>query len=319
LLEVGDLTTVFRRPEGDVRAVDGVSFNVMPGETLALVGESGSGKSVTALSILGLIDPPGEVTGGSVRFQGRELRRLDDADLRSVRGAGIALVFQEPATALNPVFTVGAQIAEVVAANRRMSRRKAWAEAIALLESVGIGEPADRARQYPHQLSGGMRQRVGVAIALAGRPALVIADEPTTALDATIQAEILELLRARQAASGMSILLITHDLGVVASMSNRVAVMYAGRIVEEGPIFRIFDWPAHPYTRVLLAAARGEPHPGSRATGEAGASFPPATAGCPFAPRCPERLPACDKAFPPSAFVANGHEVRCYIYRPEAR
>ncbi|MFB3855389.1 MAG: ABC transporter ATP-binding protein [Vicinamibacterales bacterium] len=320
LLEVRDLTTVFRLPDGDVRAVDGVSLAVARGETLALVGESGSGKSVTALSILGLVEPPGRMVGGSIRFEGRELAGAGDDAMRQVRGAKIALIFQEPASALNPVFTVGSQISEVIVAHGLASRRQAWAEAVTLLGLMRIPEPEERARYYPHQLSGGMRQRVAIAIALAARPALLIADEPTTALDVTIQAETLDLLRERKAASALSLLLITHDLGIVASMADRVAVMYAGRIVEQAPVGRLFDSPAHPYTRVLLASARGS-------LGEAGAASAGVQAraagarvpGCAFAPRCAERRPVCDSAPPSLTGVGPCHDVRCYLSLPGGR
>jgi peptide/nickel transport system ATP-binding protein len=257
MLEVSHLTTVFDLPAGPLPAVDDVSFEVHAGETLGLVGESGSGKSVTALSIMRLIQPPGRIAGGTVAYRGRQLLALPEREMRAVRGAEIAIIFQEPMTALNPVFTIGDQIRETLTVHRRASRREAHAQAIALLESVRIPDAAVRVNDYPHQLSGGMRQRVLIALALACRPSLVIADEPTTALDVTIQAEILDLLRETKAAHNLSMLLITHDLGVIAQTADRVAVMYQGKIVEQAPVRDIFRRPQHPYTRALLAAVPG--------------------------------------------------------------
>jgi len=267
MLEVSHLTTVFDLPGGPLQAVDDVSFEVRQGETLGLVGESGSGKSVTALSIMRLIQPPGRIAGGSVSFKGRQLLTLPERDMRAVRGAEIAIVFQEPMTALNPVFTIGDQIRETLLVHGRASRGDAHARAITLLESVRIPDAALRVNDYPHQLSGGMRQRVLIALALACRPSLVIADEPTTALDVTIQAEILDLLRDMRAAYHLSMLLITHDLGVIAQTADRVAVMYAGKIVEQGDVRDIFHRPQHPYTRTLLASVPGaaSPRPGPAA------------------------------------------------------
>ena len=257
MLEVSHLTTVFDLPAGPLPAVDDVSFEVREGETLGLVGESGSGKSVTALSIMRLIQPPGRIAGGKVTFRGRQLLALPEREMRRVRGAEIAIIFQEPMTALNPVFTIGDQIRETLAVHGRATGREAHAQAIALLESVRIPDAAARAGDYPHQLSGGMRQRVLIALALACRPSLVIADEPTTALDVTIQAEILDLLRDMKTAYHLSMLLITHDLGVIAQTADRVAVMYAGKIVEQAPVRDIFYRPQHPYTRALLASVPG--------------------------------------------------------------
>jgi peptide/nickel transport system ATP-binding protein len=257
MLEVSRLTTVFDLPAGPLAAVDDVSFEVRAGETLGLVGESGSGKSVTALSIMRLIQPPGRIAGGTVTYKGRQLLALPERAMRAVRGAEIAIVFQEPMTALNPVFTIGDQIRETLTVHGRASGREAHAQAIALLESVRIPEAATRVNDYPHQLSGGMRQRVLIALALACRPSLVIADEPTTALDVTIQAEILDLLRDMKAAYNLSMLLITHDLGVIAQTADRVAVMCGGKIVEQAPVRDIFYRPQHPYTRGLLASVPG--------------------------------------------------------------
>jgi peptide/nickel transport system ATP-binding protein len=261
MLAVAHLTTVFDLAAGPLPAVDDVSFEVREGETLGLVGESGSGKSVTALSIMRLIQPPGRIVGGTVTYKGRQLLALPEREMRAVRGAEIAIVFQEPMTALNPVFTVGDQIRETLAVHGRASGREAQRQAIALLESVRIPDAAARVNDYPHQLSGGMRQRVLIALALACRPSLVIADEPTTALDVTIQAEILDLLREMKAAYHLSMLLITHDLGVIAQTADRVAVMYAGRIVEQAPVRDIFYRPQHPYTRALLSSIPGAAAP----------------------------------------------------------
>jgi ABC-type dipeptide/oligopeptide/nickel transport system ATPase component len=254
LLDVQDLTVTFG---GAVNAVDGVSFQIAPGETLGVVGESGSGKSVTAFSILRLLQPPGRVTGGRVLFEGRDLLALSEREMRDVRGARISLIFQEPMTALNPVMRVGDQIAEALTVHGLAGRGDARTRAIELLEAVKITDPARRVRDYPHQLSGGMRQRVMIAIALACRPPLIIADEPTTALDVTIQAQVLELMRDLKAQFNLAVLLITHDFGVIAEMADRVAVMYRGRLVEEGPVRQMLRQPQHDYTKALLAAVPG--------------------------------------------------------------
>ena len=254
LLDVQNLSVTFGGPS---LAVDGVSVQVMAGETLGVVGESGSGKSVTAYSILRLLQPPGRIVSGSVRFQGRDLLTLSEPEMREVRGAGISLIFQEPMTALNPVMRVGDQIAEALLVHGKATRAGARERAIELLNAVKIPDAARRVRDYPHQLSGGMRQRVMIAIALACRPPLVIADEPTTALDVTIQAQVLELLRELKARYNLAILLITHDFGVIAEMADRVAVMFTGRIVEQGPVRDILRRPTHEYTRNLLAAVPG--------------------------------------------------------------
>jgi oligopeptide/dipeptide ABC transporter ATP-binding protein len=315
LLAVEHLTAVFDLPDGPVPAVDDVSFEIQAGETLGLVGESGSGKSITALSILRLLHPPGRVAGGRLFFKGQDLLRLDEPGMRAVRGAEIGLIFQEPAAALNPVLSVGAHIAEALLVHGRASGRQAWSRAIELLEAVRIPNPSARARDYPHQLSGGMRQRVLIAVALACRPSLLIADEPTTALDVTIQAEILDLLREMHAAYGLATLLITHDLGVVAQAADRVAVMYAGRIVESGTVRAILEEPRHPYTRALLAAVpRGEP--GSRLRAIEG-SVPMLGAvpnGCAFNPRCPDRIDRCTTESPAECTAGPDHTVRCHLY-----
>jgi peptide/nickel transport system ATP-binding protein len=268
LLDVQHLTVRFGQKDA-APVVNDVSFSIAPGETLGLVGESGSGKSVTAFSILRLLQPPGQVTGGRIIFEGQDLLALPEREMRAVRGARISLIFQEPMTALNPVMRVGDQIAEALTAHdgaraRAVSRTDARARAIELLEAVRIPDPTRRVRDYPHQLSGGMRQRVMIAIALACRPPLVIADEPTTALDVTIQAQVLDLIRQLQARYGLALLLITHDFGVVAEMADRVAVMRAGRILEDGPVRQVLRTPSHEYTRSLLAAVPGMPAPVSR-------------------------------------------------------
>jgi ABC-type dipeptide/oligopeptide/nickel transport system ATPase component len=257
LLEVQDLTVTFAGPRSTVTAVDRVSFQIAPGETLGLVGESGSGKSVTAFSILRLLQPPGRITGGRVLFEGRDLLTLPEREMRHVRGARISLIFQEPMTALNPVMRVGDQIAEALTVHGIATRADAHRRAVELLSAVQITDPGRRVRDYPHQLSGGMRQRVMIAIALACQPPLVIADEPTTALDVTIQAQVLELMRELKARFNLALLLITHDFGVIAEMADRVAVMLKGRLVEEGPVRQILRDPRHEYTRTLLAAVPG--------------------------------------------------------------
>ena len=261
VLAVRDLKTYFHAPTGVVKSVDGVSFEIERGETLALVGESGSGKSVTSLSIMRLIPPPGEIVSGSIEFTAedgstRELTQLSERAMRSVRGNAIAMIFQEPMTSLNPVFTAGDQVAEAIMLHQRKTRKQALATAADQFQLVGIADAKRRLRDYPHQMSGGMRQRVMIAMALSCNPSLLIADEPTTALDVTVQAQILDLMRRLQQEIGMSILFVTHDLGVVAQMATRVAVMYQGRVVEEAPVDQIFAAPRHPYTQKLLESAR---------------------------------------------------------------
>jgi len=319
LLEVRGLTTEFATRRDGVRraarAVDDVSFVIGRGEVLALAGESGSGKSVTALSILRLVPPEGRISAGSIRLEGRELLSLDERELRRVRGARIGFVFQEPMTALNPVFTVGGQIAEALEVHGVAKGAAARARAVELLDAVRIPEPARRARDFPHQLSGGMRQRVLIAAAIACRPSLVIADEPTTALDATVQADILDLLGAMREEFGLSLLLITHDLGIVARLADRAAVMYAGRIVEIGPAREVLASPHHPYTRGLLASLPGSV-PGTRLEAIPGtvpdlAMLPP---GCAFAPRCPDRFSACDASRPGPVTVSPGRSARCFLH-----
>jgi peptide/nickel transport system ATP-binding protein len=315
LLEVHELTTVFDGPGGPAAAVDGVSFVVRTGETLGLVGESGSGKSVTALSILRLIQPPGRIAGGEVRFRGRNLLGLPERELRRVRGAAIGLVFQEPATALNPVLTIGAQIVETLAVHGRATGRAARTEALRLLRAVRMPDPERQFHAYPHQLSGGLRQRALIALALAAAPALLIADEPTTALDVTVQAEILDLLASLKREYGLALLLITHDFGVIAGTADRVAVMYAGRLVEEGSVREVLREPRHPYTRALLDAIPSGP-PGTPLKAIAGhvpalGHLPP---GCAFAPRCPARFAPCDARPPGVTRLGPDRRVRCFLY-----
>ncbi len=322
LLEVEDLRITFATGPGLSRPVDGVSFAVAKGELLALVGESGCGKSLTSLALLRLVPPPGVIAAGSViRFDGTDLLTLDAPALRRVRGRRIAMIFQDPMTSLNPVFTVADQIGESVRAHRKLSKSEARARALELLQEVGIPDPVARLDQYPHQLSGGMRQRVMIAIALASEPELLIADEPTTALDVTVQAQILEVLDRLRAARGMAVLLITHDLGIVAGRADRVAVMYAGRLVEEAPTPELFARPSHPYTRGLLASVPRLTGPVTRLTPIAG-NVPPPTAwpsGCRFHPRCPAALPRCPTDDPPALPVADGHQMRCWLAEGGAR
>jgi peptide/nickel transport system ATP-binding protein len=315
LLSVDDLRTHFHTGAGVVRAVDGVSFAIERGEVLGLVGESGCGKSVTSLSIMRLVPPPGHVVAGRIRLDGEELLDKNAEAMRRVRGARIAMVFQEPMTSLNPVFTIGDQIAAAFLAHAGGSRRAAWDRAIEMLDRVQVPSPRERARDYPHQLSGGLRQRAMIALALAPGPQLLIADEPTTALDVTIQAQILDLLRRLQAERGMAVLLITHDLGVVAELCHRVAIIYAGRIVELAAVETIFREPLHPYTRGLL---RCLPHPsrfGQPLSSIDGA--PPDLSGidggCRFAPRCPLALDSCRRDEPALLDRKPGHFVACPV------
>jgi oligopeptide/dipeptide ABC transporter ATP-binding protein len=318
LLRVEDLTTTFKTSNGVVRAVDHVGFYINRGETLGIVGESGSGKSMTALSILRLVEPPGEIHGGPITFNGRhDLLELSEREMRTIRGAEIGFIFQEPMTALNPVFTIGDQIGEALHVHRKASRAQARDKAVELLDAVKIPEPDRRLRDYPHQLSGGMRQRVLIAIALACQPLLLIADEPTTALDVTTQAEILDVLHEMKERFDLALMLITHDLGIVAGHVDRVAVMYAGRIVEEGPMRQIFHSPTHPYTRGLLASMPGGA-PGGRLQAIEGTvpNLAKLPAGCAFEPRCPDRFERCSTAPPPSYDTGPGQNARCYLYDP---
>ena len=336
LLSVSGLRTVFRLADGrEAAAVDDVSFELRRGETLGLVGESGSGKSVTALSLIGLVSPPGRVAGGRIELDGVDLRTLDDARMRAVRGRRIGFVFQEPMVALDPVYTIGQQIEETLAVHDLARGRQARRRTLELLEAVRIPDPGRRAREYPHQLSGGLRQRAMMALALAADPVMLIADEPTTALDVTVQAEILDLLRDLGRRLSLALLLITHDLGVVAEMADRVAVMYAGRIVEVGDVRTVLTSPAHPYTQGLFGSipgAGGEASPSAGGDGDLGpaaagrparlraiqGSVPPLgqwPEGCAFHPRCPARFEPCQ--MPPDLYrTASGQLARCFLHDP---
>jgi peptide/nickel transport system ATP-binding protein/oligopeptide transport system ATP-binding protein len=314
LLEVANLTTAFTTARDEITAIEDVSFSIDEGEILGIVGESGSGKSVTALTIMGLLpQPPARVAAGEVRFGGQVLTRLSDARMQRIRGPGIAMVFQEPMTSLNPVFTIGEQVMETIRAHERLSQRALYARALEMLEKVGIPSAAHRMVDYPHQLSGGQRQRVMLAIALACRPRLLIADEPTTALDVTIQAQILDLIMDLRDEFGMAIIVITHNMGVVAETADRVLVMYAGRIVEEAPVTHLFDRPLHPYTRGLLECVPALEQDRDRLVAIRGTLPDPARrpTGCRFAPRCPHAVPACTRAVPPLAAFNPGHTAAC--------
>ncbi|GAB7093222.1 ABC transporter ATP-binding protein [Halolamina litorea] len=333
LLEVENLQTVFHTERETIRAVDGVSFGIGEGETLGLVGESGSGKSVTARSIMGLVDDPGELLpGSSVRFDGRELTGLSEKGYEEVRGSGIAMVFQDPLSTLNPVYTVGNQIEEALELHRGLSGIDATQKAIELLEDVGIPDAARRVSEYPHEFSGGMRQRAVIAMALACDPEVLVCDEPTTALDVTIQAQILELLDDLQDEHGLSILFITHDMGVIAEVADRVAVMYAGEVVEQAPVETLYENPRHPYTEGLLRSIPSTQLGADRLEtieGEVPTPNEPAT-DCRFAPRCPKAFDACEAVHPVpvpvevggGAGVDAGHTAACLLYpedEPEKR
>ncbi|MFC4356682.1 ABC transporter ATP-binding protein [Halobium salinum] len=318
LLVVEDLETRFRTDRGTVRAVDGVSFSVDRGETVCVVGESGSGKTVTGESLTRLVpSPPGEVVGGTIRFDGRDLRRLSESELESVRGNRIAHVFQNPQDALDPVYSVGWQIREAVTLHRDVSTSEARARAVDLLDRVGIPDASVRVDDYPHEFSGGMKQRVVIAMALAAEPDLLVADEPTTALDVTIQMQILRLLRDVQAEFDTALLLITHDLGVVAEVADRVVVMYAGKVMEEADVYELFDSPSHPYTRALLDClpGRGE---GARAIGGRLPDPTDPPDGCRFHARCPHAVEACRTGDQPPMVPAGDadHTVSCVYYQP---
>jgi peptide/nickel transport system ATP-binding protein len=323
LLDVEELKTYFFTRDGVVRAVDGLSFSVARGETLAIVGESGCGKSVTSLSILRLIaSPPGRTVAGRVLFEGHDLLELPEAEMRKIRGDAISMIFQEPMTSLNPVLTIGRQIAEVLMLHRGLGREAAMRRAVDMLKLVHMPEPERRVVQYPHELSGGMRQRVMIAMALACEPRLLIADEPTTALDVTIQAQILDLMRELKERTGAAIVLITHDLGVVAEMAQRVVVMYAGRKVEEAPVAALFARPRHPYTRGLLdsipklgASKTNGGRRGATRLSEIAGTVPSLLqpiVGCAFAPRCAYVTARCRIEYPPLEEKATGHRVACW-------
>ena len=320
LLSIRDLRVTFPLSGRRVAVIDGLSFDVACGEMVGLVGESGCGKSLTALSVLRLVPEPGRIESGEIRLGGQDLLRLPEADLRRVRGGRVGLIFQEPMVALNPVFTIGFQIVEAIRVHRRVSRRAAWDRAAELLDLVAIPEARQRLRDYPHQLSGGQRQRAMIAMALAAEPELLIADEPTTALDVTVQAQILELLERLRRDLGLAVLLITHDLAVVAESCERVLVMYAGRLVEEASVSDLFAAAAHPYTRGLLAAVPKLGHPAPR--GElptiSGQVPDPSRlpGGCAFHPRCPEVLTQCPGQVPPAFAIGEGHRVWCFLHEP---
>jgi peptide/nickel transport system ATP-binding protein len=322
LLSVRDLHTQFDAEEGTVRAVDGVSFDVHEGETVCLVGESGSGKTVACESITRLIPtPPGEITGGEVRFDGTDLTELSEKELQGYRGGRIGHVFQNPQGALDPVYTVGSQVVEAIRLHRDVSKSEARTRALELLDRVGIGDAEERIGDYPHQFSGGMKQRVVVAMALACDPDLLIADEPTTALDVTIQAQVLRLLDDLQAERDMSMLFVTHDLGVVAEVADRVVVMYAGKVMESGGVYEIFENPSHPYTKALLNCLPGR----GEAFETIGGSFPDPTDppdGCRFHPRCPHAVRECETGEQPDFHGLTGgedHEVSCVLYGSDYR
>lgn len=320
LLEIKDEKLSFFTPAGEVKALNGVSFSMNEGEVLGIVGESGSGKSVTAYSIMGLTAYPGKLIGGTIYFNGHQTEKMSEKEMRKIRGNEVSIIFQDPMTSLNPVYTIGNQITEVIRLHTGKSKKEAYDRAKELLELVGINEPTKRLKQYPHELSGGMRQRVMIAIALACEPKLLIADEPTTALDVTIQAQILELMQELRQKLGMSIIMITHDLGVVASMCERIAVMYAGHIVEYGTADEIFYEPKHEYTKGLinsipklsaqeierLVPIEGQP---------VDLLNPPA--GCPFAPRCANCMKICLREMPPKTELSDTHYSHCWLLQKE--
>ncbi len=321
LLEVKNLKTYFYTEDGVVKAVDGVDFHVMPGEVLGLVGESGCGKSVTSFSIMRLVGVPGKIIEGEIYFEGRNLLKLSEAEMVKMRGNRMSMVFQQPQSSLNPVFKVGDQVAEVLQIHQSLDKAKSWEKAVELLKLVGIPDPVKKASAYPHEMSGGQAQRVMIAMALALSPKLLIADEPTTALDVTIQAQILDLMRDLRTRLGTSVILITHDLGVIAEMADRVAVMYGGRIVEQAEVTELFDHPLHPYTQGLLGSIpvlgkvleRLDVIPGSVPNL---INLPP---GCRFAPRCRERIKhnmqICSDIDPNLVEARQGHIVRCWLYQ----
>lgn len=320
LLEIKDEKLSFFTPAGEVKALNGVSFSMNEGEVLGIVGESGSGKSVTAYSIMGLTAYPGKLIGGTIYFNGHQIEKMSEKEMRKIRGNEVSIIFQDPMTSLNPVYTIGNQITEVIRLHTGKSKKEAYDRAKELLELVGINEPTKRLKQYPHELSGGMRQRVMIAIALACEPKLLIADEPTTALDVTIQAQILELMQELRQKLGMRIIMITHDLGVVASMCERIAVMYAGHIVEYGTADEIFYEPKHEYTKGLinsipklsaqeierLVPIEGQP---------VDLLNPPA--GCPFAPRCANCMKICLREMPPKTELSDTHYSHCWLLQKE--
>jgi peptide/nickel transport system ATP-binding protein len=320
LLEIENLKTHFPTRAGLVKSVDDVSFQIAEGELLGLVGESGCGKSITALSVMGLISPPGKIVSGSIKFKGEELTTASKERMRQIRGDDIAMIFQDPMTSLNPVYTVGEQIAEALRLHRKLDKKKAWAAAVGAMKEVSIPSPERRASDYPHQLSGGMRQRVMIAMALACDPELLIADEPTTALDVTIQAQILELINELRISRKLAVLLITHDLGVVAEVADRVCVMYTGKIVEQSGVDELFAKPKHPYTQGLLRSVPKLTEVGVEkakrlqtieGTVPSPTALPP---GCHFAPRCEFKMDICTRGEIPLLELADGTKVRCVLY-----
>jgi peptide/nickel transport system ATP-binding protein/oligopeptide transport system ATP-binding protein len=320
VLQLEQLRTYFAIRDGMVKAVDGIDLQVRPGRTLGVVGESGCGKTVTALSIMRLLPRTGRIVSGRIMFGGRDLAQAGEDEMRELRGNAVSMIFQEPMTSLNPVFTVGDQVGEVIRQHLDLSERQVRDRVLEMFQLVGIADVAKRVSDYPHQMSGGMRQRVMIAMALACNPAVLIADEPTTALDVTIQAQILELMRELQRRNRMAIILITHDLGVVAEMADEVAVMYAGKVIEHGTADQIFDSPRHPYTQGLLAsipslAARGRPLTAITGTVPHPLNLPP---GCTFAPRCPRAFERCVTAFPARMDQGDAHDVACYLYGDRA-
>lgn len=318
LLEVRNLRTYFFTDEGVVKAVDGVDFDINEGEIFGLVGESGCGKSVTALSLLRVVpSPPGKIVGGEVIFEGKDLLKISEGEMKRVRGARISMIFQDPHSSLNPVFRIGDQIAEAIKLHQRTDKKEVPSKVVEALDLVRIPDPQDRMYQYPHQFSGGMRQRAMIAMMLACNPSLLIADEPTTAVDVTIQIQILELLRELRQKKGASIMLITHNLGVIAEICDRVAVMYAGNIVEQADVAELFGDPKHPYTHALLGAfpsARKRRGKLAVIPGFVPSLISPPS-GCRFHPRCPHAKPMCTKGMPPVIGVGDGHIVRCHLYQ----
>ncbi len=321
LLSVRDLRTYFQTDEGVVRAVDGLTYDLAKGETLGIVGESGCGKSVHALSVMRLIPtPPGKIVSGEIWFEGRNLLKISDEEMRHIRGNRIAMIFQEPMTSLNPVLTIGEQIAEAVILHQKLDKKAAWDRAAEMLERVKIPLARERVKDYPHQFSGGMRQRVMIAMALSCNPSILIADEPTTALDVTIQAQILDLIRDLQKEFDMSVIVITHNLGVVAEMTDNVVVMYAGKPVEHADVKRVFQDPKHPYTWGLLHSIPKLHERKERLIPIEGQppsliDLPP---GCPFAPRCPFAMEICVQEDPPDVDIQVGHYAKCYLYTNHA-
>ena len=316
ILEIRDERLSFFTPAGEVKALNGVSFSINQGDVLGIVGESGSGKSVTAYSIMGLTAYPGRLVGGTVWFNGHQIDKMTEKEFRKIRGNEVSIIFQDPMTSLNPVYTIGNQIVEVILLHTKKTKQEAWARAKELLELVGINEPDRRVKQYPHELSGGMRQRVMIAIALACEPKLLIADEPTTALDVTIQAQILDLLRSLKDRINSSIMLITHDLGVIAEMADYVVVMYAGRVVEKGTVEEIFAHPSHPYTIGLMASKPVVGKKVDRLYSIPGKVPNPVNMPnyCYFKDRCEMALPCCDGEYPCEISLSPTHKVSCYRY-----